>query len=143
MRNPLSAILQCADEITTSLIEHKQNPYDSPEELLDSCIDAGQTITLCAQHQKRIVDDILTLSKLDSALLLVTPVDVQPVAVAQRALKMFEGELESNEISTTFQVNEDLSRLRIIDADAYRYSTALKILLLTGSSLIRLVFFKC
>jgi len=30
--------------------------------------------------QKRIVDDILTLSKLDSALLVVTPVSVQPVS---------------------------------------------------------------
>lgn len=30
--------------------------------------------------QKRIVDDILTLSKLDSALLMVTPVAVQPVS---------------------------------------------------------------
>jgi len=33
-------------------------------------------------YQKRIVDDILTLSKLDSALLMVTPVAVQPVSSA-------------------------------------------------------------
>jgi hypothetical protein len=69
-------------------------------EILDSSIDAAQTIALCAQHQvsipflrsvtltnqdcnqKRIVDDILTLSKLDSALLMVTPVAVQPVSSA-------------------------------------------------------------
>ena len=65
--------------------------------LLDSSVEAAQTISLCAQHQvslyvqnviantdsldqKRIVDDILTLSKLDSALLIVTPVAVQPAS---------------------------------------------------------------
>lgn len=66
-------------------------------DLLDSSIEAAQIISLCAQHQaslwayrvrrsansveqKRIVDDILTLSKLDSALLIVTPVAVQPAS---------------------------------------------------------------
>ncbi len=85
MRNPLSAILQCSDEITTSLTEYKSANKDAQSdqnltEILDSSIDAAQTIALCAQHQKRIVDDILTLSKLDSALLIVTPVTLQPVS---------------------------------------------------------------
>jgi hypothetical protein len=56
MRNPLSAILQCSDEITLSLTEFKSLDDESrtPEKLLeivDSCIDASQTIALCAQHQ--------------------------------------------------------------------------------------------
>jgi len=85
MRNPLSAILQCADEISTSLSQYRTSEEMSKAsekiaDLFDSAIDAAQTISLCAQHQKRIVDDILTLSKLDSALLIVTPVAVQPVA---------------------------------------------------------------
>lgn len=91
MRNPLSAILQCADEIILSIGERKQAAdTQSDRAFCESNIDAAHTIALCAQHQKRIVDDVLTLSKLDSALLMVTPVDVQPVAVAQRALRMFE-----------------------------------------------------
>ena len=110
MRNPLSAILQCSDEITSSLTEYKSGDHDSlPQgliDILDSSIDASQTIALCAQHQKRIVDDILTLSKLDSALLIVTPVSVQPVAVVQRALKMFEGELETNDIAMEFRMEK-------------------------------------
>lgn len=67
MRNPLSAILQCADQIANSIqafaayADKKQ-----VENLLESCLDAANTINLCASHQKRIVDDILTLSKLDS-----------------------------------------------------------------------------
>ena len=57
MRNPLSAILQCADEISTSLIDFKNEDLDRPPTagLLDSNIDAAQTIALCAAHQKRIV----------------------------------------------------------------------------------------
>lgn len=65
---------------------------------------------------------VLTLSKLDSALLLVTPVDVQPVAVVQRALKMFEGELDTNDISLAFQVESSYIDLQVdwIKADPSR-----------------------
>ncbi|OTB04491.1 hypothetical protein M426DRAFT_58670 [Hypoxylon sp. CI-4A] len=109
MRNPLSAILQCADEISGTLANLKPSKEitEKGEPLrlaVEGCLEASNTITLCASHQKRIVDDILTLSKLDSQLLLVTPVDVQPLAVVQRVLKMFESELNTNGIEMTFQV---------------------------------------
>ncbi|KAH8883669.1 hypothetical protein GQ53DRAFT_752891 [Thozetella sp. PMI_491] len=108
MRNPLSAILQCADEIT-STIERNQlgdavQTVPGLQMLLDSCVEAANTISLCANHQKRIVDDILTLSKLDSKLLLVTPIDVQPVTVVQDVLRMFEAELNSQGIQCRFQI---------------------------------------
>ena len=110
MRNPLSAILQCSDEITNSLARYKDNDgtgmENIPAQVLASCLDAAQIINLCSQHQKRIVDDILTLSKLDSKLLLVTPVDAQPLTVVQRALKMHEGELQAADIQMRFQVRE-------------------------------------
>ncbi|KAI0966475.1 histidine kinase [Xylaria arbuscula] len=109
MRNPLSAILQCADEIAGTLSTYNltKDANEKSENLklaLAGCLEAANTISLCASHQKRIVDDILTLSKLDSQLLLVTPVDVQPLAVVQRVLKMFEGELNTNGIEMKFQV---------------------------------------
>ena len=114
MRNPLSAILQCADEIASSLGERKKGADKHADKLLfENAIDAAHTIILCAQHQKRIVDDILTLSKLDSALLMVTPVDVQPVVVAQRALKMFEGEVQSADISMQFKVDASIQEVDV------------------------------
>lgn len=131
MRNPLSAILQCADEISSSLSEVQVQMGASPaskeqfnqefvaslttnlSEVLDSTIDSAQTITLCAQHQKRIVDDVLTLSKLDSALLLVTPIDVQPAGVVQTALKMFEGELQNADIKLDFRIDQSFTDLGI------------------------------
>jgi len=72
MRNPLSAILQCADEISTTLSDFRATGSRTiADSIVSDSIDAAQTIALCAQHQKRIVDDVLTLSKLDSAMLMV------------------------------------------------------------------------
>ncbi|KAK0731525.1 hypothetical protein B0H67DRAFT_457746, partial [Lasiosphaeris hirsuta] len=118
MRNPLSAILQCADEISSCLNRYKTaniSSYspDALNILIDSCMEAANTISLCASHQKRIVDDILTLSKLDSNLLLVTPVDVQPIVVVQNVLKMFETELNSNDIKGSFRVEQSFRDMAI------------------------------
>lgn len=123
MRNPLSAILQCSDEITSALtapsikgLRSSMGNVEMPQEiseLIESSIDAAQTIALCAQHQKRIVDDILTLSKLDSALLVVAPVSTQPVSVARRAIKMFEGDMEKHDISIEFRIQDSYSDLNI------------------------------
>ena len=56
MRNPLSAILQCSDEIASSLSTFKHSTDRvMTDELLTSCLDAAQIISLCSQHQKRIV----------------------------------------------------------------------------------------
>ena len=119
MRNPLSAILQCADEIVVTLTQFRQSKNAAPaEEMVANCLDAAQTISLCSQHQKRIVDDILTLSKLDSQLLLVTPVDAQPLTVVQRALKMHEGELQAADIHMKFVVDETFTDM---DLDWVRF----------------------
>ncbi|CAI6339440.1 unnamed protein product [Periconia digitata] len=114
MRNPLSAILQCADEISTILGDYRTSGAQEilPRIISDS-IDAAQTIALCAQHQKRIVDDVLTLSKLDSAMLMVTPVDAQPLQVVQRALKMFEGEVQTAGIQMDFVISDSFKELNI------------------------------
>ncbi len=115
MRNPLSAILQCADEITTSLTELQTSgfPQGVIGELVKNAVDASGIIALCAQHQKRIVDDILTLSKLDSALLLVTPCDIMPKTVVQQALKMFDGEMHTADINLNFKIDESITKLGV------------------------------
>jgi PAS domain S-box-containing protein len=115
IRNPMSVILQCADEINLTLSEHCDTNDLSQQtiDILDSTIDAANTITLCSLHQKRIVDDILTLSKLESALLLITPVDVQPIVAIQGALNMFKGELQSYGIALEFQIQDSFMELAI------------------------------
>ena len=89
MRNPLSAIIQSADSILGA---------ELPEASKELVFEAADTITLCAQHQKRIIDDILTLSRLDSNLILVTPIESDPIAVVSGVLKMFALEMESSSI---------------------------------------------
>ncbi|KAK2030198.1 hsp90-like protein [Colletotrichum zoysiae] len=108
MRNPLSAVLQCADEIVNSIAEYRSQPQDEKqlETLLEGCTEAASTINLCASHQKRIVDDVLTLSKLDSQLLLVTPVDSHPVTIVRHVIKMFESELNTHEIKLEFSIDQ-------------------------------------
>ncbi|KAI7474511.1 histidine kinase [Hortaea werneckii] len=104
MRNPLSAILQSADSILSNLnsagvpllAEQMTIRHDVAEEI----IDAAQTIILCGQHQKRIVDDILTLSKLDASLLVISPDKVQPPKLVQKAFKMYESEISRAGITT-------------------------------------------
>ncbi|KAJ4376119.1 hypothetical protein N0V83_001400 [Neocucurbitaria cava] len=111
MRNPLSAILICADDIMDTLTQHTFHGDD--KQVVTECIEAANNIALCVQHQKSIVDDILTVSKLDSNLLLITPVPAQPVAVVQRAMTMFKPEVQAKEIDFIFVPHNSLQRLDI------------------------------
>jgi len=106
MRNPLSAIMQCADEIVTTFTDTQVQPPQ--EEDREQTLDAAKTITQCAQHMKRIVDDILTISKLDSGLLVFTPIDAQPANVARHAVKMFEAEAKAASVDMTVVVDKSL-----------------------------------
>lgn len=87
------------------------------EALVENCIEAAETIAMCAQHQKGIVDDILTISKLDSDLLVITPIVVEPASVVRRAVKMFEAELHKKDIilqSHTQQSYQELNVGRVV-----------------------------
>ncbi|EXJ77748.1 hypothetical protein A1O3_09977 [Capronia epimyces CBS 606.96] len=108
MRNPLSAITQLADGIAASLDGYSRHDgsIDATLEILGENVENAKTILLCAAHQKRIIDDVLTLSKLDSQLLSITPVVVQPQGVVESALTMFRAEFDRNAISVENIVDE-------------------------------------
>jgi PAS domain S-box-containing protein len=111
MRNPLSAILICSDDIRDTLSRHKFG--DDDQEVVAECIEAANNIALCVQHQKSIVDDILTISKLDSNLLLITPISAQPLEVVQRAMSMFKPEVQAKDIQLEFCPHKSLEDLDI------------------------------
>lgn len=113
MRNPLSAILQCADDISTALMDCRKKGVAPPQDVIESCLESAQTISLCVQHQKSIVDDILTISKLDSNLLLITPMPSQPEQILRRALKMFESELQAKDIEAKFTVHSSYKEQKV------------------------------
>jgi signal transduction histidine kinase len=114
LRNPLSAVIQCAESVISTLGDLSErlsgtstgaSTSGSPRDDFESSIDAVQTIVSCSLHQKRIIDDVLTLSKLDSNLILITPVRVQPIVVLAGALKMFE--LECQQMGIKLDLIED------------------------------------
>ncbi|KAL1311885.1 hypothetical protein AAFC00_001957 [Neodothiora populina] len=119
MRNPLSAILQSADGILTSLdfggLPAHNEAMTIPGDMIDTVIDAAQTIILCAQHQKRIVDDILTLSKLDSNLLLICPDRVCPPSLLEKMFKMYEAELARSSVTATLILSPSYNLLDVDD----------------------------
>jgi len=80
---------------------------------LDSAKDATDTILFCAQHSKRIVDDILTLSKLNSNLLPISLMAVDAREPVNQALKMFDGELRASDIAWALCIDPSVRELGI------------------------------
>lgn len=111
MRNPLSAVLICADDILDTLTRHQFSERDSA--VVSSCIEAASTITLCVQHQKSIVDDVLTISKLNSNLLVISPIPTQPTQVIQQAMKMFKNETQAKDIDMSLHLHPSLDELNV------------------------------
>jgi signal transduction histidine kinase len=54
--------------------------------------------------RSRLIDDVLSLSKLDSDMLVITSVPCSPVAFTRDVLAMFEPELRSKNIGYSFTV---------------------------------------
>ncbi|KAF2721549.1 hypothetical protein K431DRAFT_284702 [Polychaeton citri CBS 116435] len=117
MRNPLSAILQSADSIVSTLEMNGMPELDEEmvvsQETAEELVDAAQTIILCAQHQKRIVDDILTLSKLDASLLVISPDRIQAPTLITKALKMYEAEISRAGIHASLEIEQSYADLEI------------------------------
>ncbi|KAK5943410.1 hypothetical protein PMZ80_004417 [Knufia obscura] len=118
MRNPLSAMVQCADSALAAINEiqalvQARATEHLPAPLRDRLLEEVgigseglQTIISCCAHQKCIIDDVLTLSKLDSHLLAITPVKVEPVRVMQDVSKMFEKDAQKAGIEFTTMVDD-------------------------------------
>lgn len=129
MRNPLSAMVQCADSALGAvselslLIKSVTAPDDIfiPQlvtqtrliEEVDLAIDGLQTIVSCCAHQKCIIDDVLTLSKLDSNLVSITPVATEPSQVMHEVVKMFEMDAQNADVQLSTNVDKSLNMFNI------------------------------
>lgn len=112
MRNPLSAIVHCADGISNCLEECRAKLAEMPQPCLDTLNDniaSANIIMQCANHQKRIIDDVLTLSKLDSMLLSITSSAVRPPKLIASIVGIFEAELKANQINYSVTPDPSLS----------------------------------
>ncbi|KAH3945218.1 hypothetical protein HBI24_075380 [Parastagonospora nodorum] len=107
MRNPLSAITQCADSVILSYEDAKLTmDNQSFIEIIKLNAEAAESILLCAAHQRRIIDDILTLGKLDSELLTICPLAFYPFDLLDHAAQMFKTEFEVQDIDAKRSVDE-------------------------------------
>lgn len=108
LRNPLSAIFQLADTIINSFPEGESISKIALEEALKNNIENASTIIMCAKHQKRIVDDVLTLSKLKYTMLSISPGPAQLPVFTRQTVKMFQQELNSHEIKISITQDPSL-----------------------------------
>ena len=82
------------------------------DELLEEVLDAAQMIVSLTAHQHRIVDDILTLSKLDSGMLPLALIVTDILIVAKDTLKMFKADLEAADIRATLDCDPTMDKYR-------------------------------
>lgn len=83
------------------------------QETIETTLESAETIMGCVAHQKCIIDDVLTVSKLGSGLLVVSPIEMQPKEELGRALKLFEGELKQSAIEFQYVVDPSYQDLNI------------------------------
>ncbi len=129
LRNPLSAMLQCAylaltflRQLSTEKLSKRPSDVDAVKKHahISSSIESLQTIVSCSLHMKAIIDDVLTLSKLDSNLIVITPVRVQPSVVVKNALKMFEVECAQEKINLVYKEDESFKNMDWVLLDPSR-----------------------
>ncbi|KAF2448474.1 hypothetical protein P171DRAFT_213403 [Karstenula rhodostoma CBS 690.94] len=113
MRNPLGAIVHCADAIVAMAEESKCAGVTVSGGSLAEIVQHAEIVLQCATHQRRILDDVLTLSKLKSMLLTIKPVAVEPSGMIRSIMDMFNAELDSNSIRCTVNADSSLSDLAI------------------------------
>jgi signal transduction histidine kinase len=98
LRNPLTAIIQLADSIAKSMEVQPEPGVHDYQDIAHESAEAASTILACAAHQKRIIDDVLILSRLDSQMLSITPTTASPSTVIDNTMKIFEGVAAQKEI---------------------------------------------
>ncbi|PSK34547.1 Hybrid signal transduction histidine kinase K [Elsinoe australis] len=121
MRNPLNAILQCAEEVSQLMEPYGTESQESmPPARTIASLDAVGTILYCGYHQKQIIDDVLTISKLDSQLLSLAPSPTRPIQIAERAVNMYASEIRSSNMTVFVKQAEGQNEEQCIMIDPGR-----------------------
>ncbi|KAM3423816.1 hypothetical protein BST61_g1215 [Cercospora zeina] len=122
IRNPLSAVLHCAEDIGDAIRDKGSDEIDT-----DLIGEAVETISLCVAHQKNIVDDVLSFSKLDASLLSLRPQPSDPSHQLAKTLKMFQHEFRKHEMQFGYRVDPSYkeSGIRTVFADMPRMGQVL------------------
>lgn len=109
MWNPLSAMLQCAEEVSQDILSLAAEDCCGKllQKRLGTMTEALNTIQWCGRHQRQIIDDVLTISKLDSDLLTPAPVETIPADIIGQVLKIFASEAKTADIKISQSISSD------------------------------------
>lgn len=130
--NPLGAVVHCADLVRSNLTDIRAivttATITSPEQLAfeeqcEAALESVGIIISCCAHQRRIVDDILTLSKLDSKLLTIAPSLTELDSMLFELEKMFEADARKADVS--LRLTKDLCSVRWAMLDTGRLNQVL------------------
>ncbi|KAJ5963143.1 CheY-like superfamily [Penicillium waksmanii] len=100
IRNPLSAILHCTEDILEAIHDKKPSEVSTPD-----IAEAAETIGICIAHQKKIVNGVLTFSKLDASMLRLSPRSVQPKQDLTNPLAIFRPEIRKLHIHFDYKAD--------------------------------------
>jgi signal transduction histidine kinase/ActR/RegA family two-component response regulator len=122
IRNPLTAILHCTEDIMEAAHE-KEHKEVSSSRIRQS----AETISLCISHQKKILDDVLTFSKIDASMLTLSPRKCQPKSYFKDPMSFFRPQLQRNNIQFGYQCDKSYADCGIewVIADLDRISQVL------------------
>ncbi|KAK5123204.1 hypothetical protein LTR85_003403 [Meristemomyces frigidus] len=98
IRNPLSAVLHCSEDIEDAIADRDHVDFEAIKE-------AVETINLCISHQRRLVDDVLSFSKLDASMLTLTPNPCRPSRQLADSLKMFQPEFRKQRMEFKYRLD--------------------------------------
>lgn len=99
IRNPLSAVLHCAEDIEEAIQDENRVDVAMIKESVE-------TINLCIQHQQTIVNDVLSFSKLDASMLSLGPKPCLPSQHFANSLKMFQPEFRKQNMEFGYRVDQ-------------------------------------
>ncbi|ORX86570.1 hypothetical protein K493DRAFT_291249 [Basidiobolus meristosporus CBS 931.73] len=135
LRNPLNGIYHSADLLHESLEKVQKEVRKESirkvanwlEKEIEDDLDVVDTITLCAQHQKKIADDVLHMSKINMNLLVLSKTKLRPIEVVTNVMRMFETEVCLKEIDLRFVVAEGYTRMEVdwVKGDPTRFTQIL------------------
>ena len=106
IRNPLSAVLHCSEDIDEAISNERRVDVPAIKEAID-------TINLCLQHQRNIVDDVLSYSKLDASMLSLVPRASHPRVNLANTLKMFQPEFRKQKLAFGFSIDTSYEEFKI------------------------------
>ena len=133
LRNPLSAIVQSVDLVQAGLERIlKTTALQEVYSIVEDELSTLSNVDLCAQHMRRIIDDTINISKIESNLLVITPDAVNLSHFFASTLGMFKAEAKMKNIELQLDISPEIQAQPRFMLDPARLSQIL-INLITNS----------